>query len=169
MFSGSLFELCCSDSCHKHEHSMLTCDIMLIDLPPGCTIQQCIYDFTVNLSSKCTECGCTLIRKFTFASHPPLLAIEFSQTIRSFDHILNIHVDGLAVRYRLRGVIYFTGDHFTACFITQAGLVWYHDGIFTGRTLVYESQDLTSMPTQDAISVIYTRENSDMPYVVVAR
>jgi hypothetical protein len=147
---------------------MLSCEIMLIDLPPGCTIQDCINDFTVNLSSKCTECGCTLIQKFTFASHPLLLAIEFSQTIHSFDHILNIHVDGLAVHYQLKGVIYFTGDHFTAHFITQAGLVWYHNRIFTGCMLVYESQDPTSMPTQDAISIIYTCENSDMPYIVVA-
>ncbi|KAF8234304.1 hypothetical protein L208DRAFT_1161471, partial [Tricholoma matsutake] len=73
-----------------------------------------------------------------FASHPPLLAVELSQTVCSFYLILNIHVNGLAVHYWLRGVIYFTGDHFMACFIMQAGLVWYHDGIFTGRTLVYE-------------------------------
>ncbi|KAF8218438.1 hypothetical protein L208DRAFT_1351415, partial [Tricholoma matsutake] len=40
--------------------------------------------------------------------------------------------------YYLRGVIYFAANHFTARLITRSGMVWYHDGIFTGRSLIYE-------------------------------
>ena len=47
-------------------------------------------------------------------------------------------------------------------------MIWYHDGIFTGRSLVYESQDLTSIATENAVMAFYIRSpeflrNSDMP------
>ena len=34
-------------------------------------------------------------------------------------------------------------------------MVWYHDGIFTGRSLVYESQGLTAITTQNAVMAFY--------------
>jgi hypothetical protein len=54
-------------------------------------------------------------------------------------------------------IYYFAADHFTARIITQAG-----------SSLVYESANILSIPTADSVMAIYTRENSDMPYGVVA-
>ena len=63
---------------------------------------------------------------------------------------------------------------FTACIVTKAGMVWYHDGIFTGRSLVYQSGVNSSLPWESALTAmiaIYIRnysKNSDMPYAVLA-
>ena len=60
-------------------------------------------------------------------------------------------------RYSLRGVIYYAADHFTVRFITSAGAVWYHDGLLTGRSLVYENTVPSQIPREDAIVGIYMR------------
>ncbi|KAF8239988.1 hypothetical protein L208DRAFT_1211973, partial [Tricholoma matsutake] len=41
--------------------------------------------------------------------------------------------------YKLRGVIYHLNDHFTLRFITEAGFVWYHDGMSTGHEMEIEN------------------------------
>ena len=114
----SSIHLCANDHpVDKCKHSMPTCEIMIIDPPPGCTIQECINDFTV-VSVQNADVH--------WFKDSPL------QTICSFDHILNIHVDGLAVHYWLRGVIYSTGDHFMAHFIMQVqwNIHWMHVGLW---------------------------------------
>ena len=146
-----------------------SCEIATVGPPAGYTVQRYIDDFSVALSSSCPECGNTLFRQFSFACHPPLLAVELWEGLGSLDTSLRISVDGGYRRYSLRGVIYFAADHFTARIVTQAGMVWFHDGIFTGSSLVYESANILSIPTADSVTAIYTRENSDMPYGVVAR
>ncbi|KAF8232824.1 hypothetical protein L208DRAFT_1270006, partial [Tricholoma matsutake] len=57
--------------------------------------------------------------------------------------------------YSLHGVIYFAGAHLTAHVITHTGMVWYHDGIFTGSSLVYESADISLTPTENVITAVY--------------
>jgi hypothetical protein len=66
---------------------------------------------------------------------PPLLAFDLSNNFNSphVDAELNV----IGVRYILRGVIYIANQHFTELIVTGSGLVWYHDGMFTGRSLVY--------------------------------
>ena len=65
------------------------------------------------------------------------------------------------VIYVIRGVIYFSNEHFTECVVTtsSAGMIWYHDGTFTGRSLVYDSQDLTSITTENSVMAFYNRSN----------
>ena len=44
-------------------------------------------------------------------------------------------------------------------------MVWYHDGIFTGvtrRSLVYESQGLTAITTQNAVMAFYIRSPANV-------
>ena len=55
----------------------------------------------------------------------------------------------------MHSIIYFTGEHFTAHVIMCTGMGWFYDGIFTGSSLVYETADVTSVPTENAITAIY--------------
>jgi hypothetical protein len=114
-------------------------------------------NFVATLSTSCPQCENPLVRRFTFLHHPALLAVELWQDLRSFDPVLEIDVDGVRRQYSLRGVIYFAGAHFTARVITHTGMVWYHDGIFTGSSLVYESADISLATTENAITAIYVR------------
>ena len=70
--------------------------------------------------------------------------------------------DGNCVQYVLRGVIYFDNHHFTERIITGTGMVWYHDGIFAGRSLVYESQGLTAITSQNAVMAFYIRSPANV-------
>ena len=62
--------------------------------------------------------------------------------------------------YSLRGVIYYGQHHFTCRFISRRGVVWYHNGIATGSSLVNEgflsSVDLSICGTQMASVALYT-------------
>ncbi|KAF8237138.1 hypothetical protein L208DRAFT_1248708, partial [Tricholoma matsutake] len=57
--------------------------------------------------------------------------------------------------YNLRGVIYYAADHFTVWVITGSGMVWYHDGLLTGQSLVYESMAPNLITHENAIIGIY--------------
>ena len=59
------------------------------------------------------------------------------------------------IPYNLRGVVYFSDKHFTARMITNTGTVWFHDGMLTGSSLLYESQNLATVCTDRAILAVY--------------
>jgi len=80
------------------------------------------------------------------------------------------------ITYKLRGVIYYSTDHFTSRFITETGSVWYHDGLSTGQRMVYDGNvSLTNLETCQsgvATCAIYvipsqaeplSHQNSDLP------
>ena len=125
----------------------------------GRSIQEFMEDFSITLSVTCARCSNELVRSFSFIFHPPLLCIELWQRPRLLDSILHIDAGGSRRKYKLRGVIYFSGQHFTSRIITGNGIVWFHDGLFTGRSLVYESQDISSIPVEESTLAVYIREN----------
>jgi hypothetical protein len=164
LFSSSVpvlrSERCCQNGhiVESEERAVSSCEIMTPNAPDNCTIQQYIDNFAVPLSSFCPDCGCNLVRLFSFACHPPLLAIDLWRGhLAPFDPDLHVKVDGIRRHYSLRGVIYFAANHFTARVVTQAGIVWFHDGMLSGSTLVYESANVSLMPRSDSILAIYTR------------
>ncbi|KAF8233646.1 hypothetical protein L208DRAFT_1132001, partial [Tricholoma matsutake] len=53
------------------------------------------------------------------------------------DPVLEINCQGSHVCYILKGVVYLANEHFTEHVITDTGMVWYHDGMFTGHSCVY--------------------------------
>ncbi|KAF8585375.1 hypothetical protein K439DRAFT_1343599 [Ramaria rubella] len=62
----------------------------------------------------------------------------------------------------LVGIIYFGSDHFTTRIIDHQGPVWFHDGIATGRTCVYDGpfneiskQDLWARERTKVCAIIY--------------
>ena len=130
------------------------------------SLQACMDNFTHQLASKCTTCDSNLIRCTTFIQSPPLLAFDLSsinasesESALTLDPVVWISCDGSHVHYVIRVVIYFDNQHFTEHIVTSTGMIWYHDGIFTGRSPVYESQDLTSITTENSVMAFYIRSN----------
>jgi hypothetical protein len=37
-------------------------------------------------------------------------------------------------------------------------MVWFHDGMFTGRSLLYETNNLTSISRDHAVMAFYSRD-----------
>jgi hypothetical protein len=60
------------------------------------------------------------------------------------------------VRYNLRGIIYYENQHFTSRFVTGTGMIWFHDGMLTGSSLIYEGQNINSITTEAATMAFYT-------------
>ena len=120
------------------------------------SLQAFMDNFKHQLAARCATCDTHLVKHTTFIQTPPLLAFDLcnGSTI-TLDPIVWILCNNSRIRYVLRGVIYFDNHHFTERVITSTGMVWYHDGIFTGRSLVYESQDLTSTTMENAVMAFY--------------
>ncbi|KAF8225703.1 hypothetical protein L208DRAFT_1305230, partial [Tricholoma matsutake] len=55
--------------------------------------------------------------------------------------------------------------------IMNLGMVWYHDGLFTGQSLIYEQAKPDSLPNENVIVGIYLyspKQNLDMPCTAAA-
>jgi len=121
------------------------------------TLQACMDDFAVQLSLKCSTCGAHLSRNITFIQMPPVLAFDIgNRALLSLDPVIWITCAGDHMCYTLRGVIYFKDDHFTEHIITSTGMVWFHNGMFMGWSLLYKSQELGSITTDHASMALYT-------------
>jgi len=126
--------------------------------PREMTIQEYFNDFSAPLSTNCSTCRAPLLRRFSFTFHAPLLAIDLPHNVPSLDGALHVNIIGRRCRYVLRGVVYYVADHFTARIVTKGGMVWFHDGMSTGSSLVYESQDMASIPIRNVVMAVYVRD-----------
>jgi hypothetical protein len=145
--------------------SLSSCQIILVGVTE-ISLQACLDNFTVQLASKCASCGTYLLKRTTFVQTPPLLAFDISNgSALTLDPVVWILCDNSRIRYTLRGVVYFDNEHFTERVITSTGMIWYHDGIFTGCSLVYESQNITSITNENAVMAFYIR--SPLPLLQV--
>ena len=121
-------------------------------------------DITDPLSEACPRCDVSLWWRFMLMHHPPLVAIELGKDA-SLINVLELTSQDVCQKYHLRGVIYFAANHFTAQLITSLGMMWYHNGIFTGQSLVYESAKAENILSESAIVGIYLcflEQNLDM-------
>ncbi len=88
-----------------------------------------------------TRCLCKskLIRKTSFLETPTLLALDLTSTQTGS---INRHITVTSVAgessYRLSGLVYFGGHHFTARYINHDNEVWKHDGMLRGGRFVQE-------------------------------
>ena len=93
---------------------------------------------------------------FSLMQHPPLLAIELWGGVHACNPFLQVRSGNGERCYMLHGMIYFAAKHFMVCLITCSSLVWFHDGLFTGSSLVYKASTPALVPVRDSILVIYT-------------
>jgi hypothetical protein len=163
--------LCCSGHImDKRESHRSSSHFVLLRV--GCGLQDYMDDMSDPLSAACSVCQVNLWWRFTLMYHPPLVSVELGQDTSALD-VLELTCRNVCRKYHLRGVIYFAANHFTTWVITGSGMVWYHDGLFTGRSLIYENAkaDNINIPQENAIMGIYLqspKKNSDMPCAAAA-
>ena len=131
---------------------------------PGLSLQGCLDDSDIlPLHSRCPTCEIHLLCVSTFVQVPPLLAFDLSDNFNCLlplDLVLQVTCQDSQFSYNLWGIIYFNNEHFTECIITKTNLVWYHNGMFTGHSLVYESNNLSLIITDKAVMAVYRHESS---------
>lgn len=125
----------------------------------GLSLESYLDNFTLPLHSRCPTCDIHLLHVFTFML--PLLAFNLSNNFNSqfLDPLLHVTHQGLQISYHLQGVIYLDNQHFTECLITKSGLVWYYDRIFTRCSLVYNSNNVTSIVAEKAVLAFYRHKS----------
>ncbi|KAI0825908.1 hypothetical protein BC629DRAFT_1261880, partial [Irpex lacteus] len=65
--------------------------------------------------------------------------------------------------YRLIGIIYYGGSHFTSRVITNEGSIWYHDGIETGKSCIHEG-NIADIDAKELATAPYGRKYSTAIY-----
>ena len=125
---------------------------------PGTSLQHCVDNFTTSTASRCMTCDTCLLWRTLFVQSPPVIIFEFEGgVVPSLSPILWITGGETGrVRYNLRGIVYYNDQHFTSRFVTGTGMIWFHDGMLTGSSLIYESQNIDSITTDRAIMAFYT-------------
>ena len=91
----------------------------------------------------------------TFVQLPPLLAFDLGRNVPKLPATLRITTSNGQSPYVLKGVVYYAHNHFTCRVITNSGMIWFHDGIFTGRNLVSEGSGLENLPSDNANVAVY--------------
>ena len=133
-----------------------SCHIVLSRHGCNLNLQEYLDDITTPLDATCPVCAEILSCRFTFALHLPLITIELHEDASTLEE-LDITSGNVRRRYHLRGLIYNAAEHFTARFIARSGMVWYHDGLLTGRSLVYEGMVQNGIPRENPIVGLYVR------------
>ena len=91
-------------------------------------------------SSNLTCASCTEKVEIThqFLLPLPFIAIEFSVQQLQIDQTFSIYINNAECIYKLCGIVYYGDSHFTAHVVYRNGMIWFHDGIATGQSLLYE-------------------------------
>jgi hypothetical protein len=103
------------------------------------SINQWISRYSEPTRQACNICNMPLNLKYTFENIPEFLVFDFGglndlEINKSF--LLN--KDEIHYLFKLKGVIYFSQNHFTSRIITQSGQIWFHDGMTLQHSMRYE-------------------------------
>ena len=93
-----------------------------------------------NKTKKCTHCGKVSSRTYTYNLPQHFRMIGFTLNSQDIEISKSITLKSEAgpVILPIRGIIYYTGNHFVSRIISPTGEVWYHDGIETKRHCIRE-------------------------------
>ena len=78
--------------------------------------------------------------RFQFRQLWPLIVFDLAWKKTEIDPQFVLTVNGVSKQYKLRGIIYFGNNHFTSRIISYTGQTWFHDGITTGQSVIYEGE-----------------------------
>jgi hypothetical protein len=109
----------------------------------------------------CATCDERVFIQYNFTEIPPLLVFEFANKVLHINFLIDLGPQNEHHRMRLAGVIYYGQQHFTAQVILSDGQIWFHDGIETGRNLIYNGSIIPNPPNmsycrgKQAVAAIY--------------
>src|SRR6202044_194682 len=84
-------------------------------------------------SEKCPDCSKPLQKSISYNSPPPLLIFEINSNNITLSKTIGFKGDDRMKVLQLKGMIYHGDFHFTSCIVSSDGVVWFNNGITTGR------------------------------------
>src|ERR1700734_2152636 len=105
-----------------------------------------------------------MMQPISFKSAPNVLIFEINSRNIKLNKTLKFEQEGETMVLDVRGLIYHGDFHFTSCIIGNNGMVWYLDGMTTGRSCENEgdfdkffSKSLLKCKGKKLILVVYAR------------
>ncbi|KAJ7264715.1 hypothetical protein C8J57DRAFT_1069882, partial [Mycena rebaudengoi] len=88
-----------------------------------------------------------MLRATVVSAVPSILFLFISNVKIHLDPFIQFVCNGSSVRLYLRGLVYHSNAHFTSRIISVQGDIWFHDGIVTRNSSVYDGniRDLPSL------------------------
>ena len=106
---------------------------------PFNSINQWIYGYSEPTRQACNICNLPLYLKHTFENIPEFLVFDFGGfNYLEINKSFLLSKDGIQYLFKLKGVVYFSQNHFTSHIITQSGQIWFHDGMTLQHSMRYE-------------------------------
>ncbi|KAJ7764347.1 hypothetical protein B0H16DRAFT_1310894 [Mycena metata] len=139
--------------------------------PSGIPVSTWLTDHLRRGYARCPRCALNgdhnrLSVAYNVTTTPDLLVLALDRPGLEFSSTITLDVNGTMRVLKLRGIIYGGDHHFTSRYISLSGSVWFHDGITTGRSCIYEgllsdltNSYMTSARGKQAINLIYARLN----------
>ena len=84
-------------------------------------------------SEKCQDCSKPLQKSISYNSPPSLLIFEINSNNITLSKAVEFKGDDGMKVLQLKGIVYHGDFHFTSCIVSSDGVVWFNDGITTGR------------------------------------
>jgi len=95
--------------------------------------------FNLETSRQCTNCNDVLYKNTYFTNAPELLILYLPYT----DVKINTSFKFCNKIYTLKGIVYYGDNHYTSYVISENTSIWYHDGIQTGKNMMFEGDILS--------------------------
>src|ERR1700678_3134100 len=130
------------------------------------SIDQWIFRYSEPTRQTCNICNLPLYIKYTFENIPKFLVFDFGGINNlEINKSLLLSKNGIQYFFKLRGVIYFSQNHFTSRIITQSGQIWFHDDMTLQHSMRYEGlldtelcPDIFYSNKGNAVLEIYTQD-----------
>ncbi|KAJ7238410.1 hypothetical protein C8J57DRAFT_1086911 [Mycena rebaudengoi] len=105
-----------------------------------------------------------MLRSTSIIRVPQLLCLHIINKRIELDPTLRFNCQGQESVLQLRGIVYLGELHFTSRIVTSGGSIWYHNGITTRGSAVYEGE----MSTLTSLSALYSCRGREAVLAVYA-
>ena len=124
-------------------HNTFYCDEemkngLMVAATEASSVRSWLANWKVPSNYFCEMCHDWMPIVMKICRHLPMIALDFSNKKPRIDFTFEICIDNVIGVYILRGVIYFGEAHYTSRILNEDGNVWFHDGIATGNSVIYE-------------------------------
>ncbi|KAF6765469.1 hypothetical protein DFP72DRAFT_798033 [Ephemerocybe angulata] len=112
------------------------------------SIEDALYTAKGDIRQKCAPCKTNYVRQLTVDTQTDLICFGIDDTHLKIKPLIHLPAGNSHNTYRLKGLIYGGGQHFTSRIVDNHGQVFYADGLQNGRECIFER---TLMASDDGI------------------
>jgi hypothetical protein len=135
--------VCVNGHCSENRMTNSRCCLLAVASTESASVTDWMHDLKEETNVTCSYCLEKMKIAHRFLLPLPLIVLDVSSNQLQIDATFSLLVNNEECTYGLQGIVYYGDSHFTARVVSKSGMVWFHDGIATGQSLLYEGTILT--------------------------